>query len=230
VSKETVDRKSWALWAVVGFLLVVAGVGVWRFKLKRDAEYVLRASSDFSLQPHPPTVQQLRERFGRALRQTDPCAVDGCQFELFLSNSTLATIRLLPYTVVRSTFWVNNSGVVQSNSLQIWTVIENGSMRLSYILVKYCVRCDSFIVNPYGDSSALGVTGSVEIGSAAPRDEKLTAIALNTDCLTRWHGCVSVADLMPRIWEETPTRTIRCRLANHDGFVDAAARPIPNPQ
>jgi len=222
-----VGRKRWlALWAVVGVLLAVTGVSAFRFKLKRDAEHALRVSSDFSLQPHAPTVRQLRERFGRALRQTDPCTVDGCEFELFLSNSALAKIHLLPYTVVRSTFWVKNNGVVESNTLEIWTVIENGNMRLSYILVKYCDRCDSFIVNPYEASSYLGVTGSVEIGSAAPRDKKLTAVALNTDCLTRWHGCTSIADLMPRIWEETPARTIRCRLANHDGFVDAPALGI----
>ena len=200
-------------------LLGASAVSIYRFKLKLSAEDVVRASYDFSLRRRPPTVQELRERFGRVLRQPDPCTSDGCGYDVLLSNLSLAELHLVPYTALRSSFWAKN-GVVVSNSLELWMTTRNARWALSYVLVKYCDQCDSFTINPWEDSSPLPVTGSVEIGSMSSAVEKRTALALNTDCLTSWRGCSNIAELMPKIWRVTPLRTIGCRIRNRAGDVE----------
>jgi hypothetical protein len=51
--------------------------------------------------------------------------------------------------------------------LELWMITGNGTMRLSYVLVKYCDQCNSLTIHPWEDSSPLRVTGSVEIGSVS---------------------------------------------------------------
>src|SRR5262249_51558172 len=111
----------WSVLCVVSTaLLGASAVSIYRFKLKREAEDVVRVSYSFSLQRRPPTVQERRERFGRALRQPDPCTPDGyCGYDVLLSNLPLAKAHLLPYTALRSSFWAKN-GVVESNSVDFW--------------------------------------------------------------------------------------------------------------
>ncbi len=200
-------------------LLGVCAVGIYRFKLKRSAEDVLRASYGFSFEKRPPTVHELRERFGRALRQPDPCTPDGCGYDVLLSNLSLAELHLLPYTALKSSFWAKN-GIVESNSLQLWMMTRKGTWALSDVLVKYCDQCYSFTIIPWETSSPSGTSGSVEIGSMRTATEKRTALAFNADCLTRWGGCTNIAELMPTIWYVTPGRTIGCRIRNREGDVE----------
>lgn len=197
-------------------LLGACAVSIYRFKLRRSAEDVVRASYDLSLQRRPPTVPELRERFGRTLRQPNPCTSEGCEYDIVLSNLWLAELHLLPYTALRSSYWTKN-GVVKSNSLDLWMMTPKGTWALSYVLVKYCDQCNSFTINPWEDSSLLGTTGSVEIGSMSPAVEKRTALGFNTECLTSWRGCTNIAEQMPKIWYVTSRRTIGCRIRNREG-------------
>jgi hypothetical protein len=199
-----------ALCVLVAALFGASGVGMYRLKLERSAADVVHASYGFSLQHQPPTVQELRERFGPALRQPDPCTSDGCGYDVLLSNLPLAEVHLLPYTALRSSFWAKN-GVVESNSVELWTVTRKGTWALSYVLVKYCSQCNSFTINPWEVSAPLGTSGSVEIGSQSTAGEKRTALGFNTECLTSFRGCTNIAELMPMVWWVTPARTIGCR-------------------
>jgi hypothetical protein len=212
-------------------LLGASAVSIYRFRLKRSAEDLVRASYGFSLQRRPPTVQELRERFGRALRQPNPCTSDGCGYDVLLSNLALAELHLVPYTYLRSSFWAKN-GVVESDSLELWMITQNGTWALpegswagTDVLIKYCDQCNSFIIYPSEERPPLHGKGSVEIGSMSTADEKRTALAFNTDCLTSWRGCTNVAELMPKIWSVTPRRTIACRIPNRDGNVEPRDKP-----
>ncbi len=209
-------------WSVLclAFTAMLGGsaVSVYRFMLKRSGEDVVLASYRLSLRRRPPTVQDLRDRFGRALRQPNPCVPEGCEYDILLSNLSLADLHLVPHTSLRSSFWTKD-GVVESNSLEFWMMSRKGSWALSSVLIKYCDQCDSFVINPWEGSSPLGSTGSVEIGSMSTTVEKRTAIALDTDCLTSWRGCTNIAELVPTIWYVTRRRTIGCRICNREGDV-----------
>src|SRR5580658_7232679 len=127
----TFIRRSGAL-AIVLILLAVCASGVYLYRVKRNADSVLRIAYELSLNGRPPTIQELRRRFGSALRQNDLCAPDGCDYDLFVSNRVLAAIGLIPYATLRSSFWVKN-GVVDASSLEFWT-----GRAFYYVIVHYC--------------------------------------------------------------------------------------------
>jgi hypothetical protein len=208
----TFVRRS-ALFAILLALLAACAIGIYLYRVKRDADSVVRIAYELVLNGRPPTIQDLRQRFGSALRQPDPCAPEGCGYDLFVSNRVLAAIRLIPYAEIRSSFWVKN-GVVDSSSLEF-----RAGGAFYYVIIHYCDHCDSFEINPWKDSSPLGTTGSVEIGYAASADNKRKAIALDTGCFMRLPGCSNLAELVPEIWRQTSARTISCRIPNHEGIV-----------
>jgi hypothetical protein len=195
-------------------LLTAFASGIYLYRVKRIADSALRVAYELTLNGRPPTIQELRQRFGSALRQNEPCASDGCDYDLFVTNRVLAGIGLIPYTTLRSNFWVKN-GVVDTSGLEFWS--RDGAFY--YIEVHFCDHCDSFEIIPWSDSSPLGTTGSVEIGYAASTDNKRRAIALDTRCLARFRGC-NLAELVPELWRQTSATTISCRIPNHEGTVD----------
>src|ERR1700722_6581813 len=90
-----------ALLAILLALLAVCASGIYLYRVRRNAERVVRIAYELSLSGRPPTIQELRQRFGSALRQPDPCAPDGCGYDLFVSNRVLAAIRLIQYAEIR---------------------------------------------------------------------------------------------------------------------------------
>jgi hypothetical protein len=101
----TFIRRS-AVLAIVLVLLAACASGIYLYRVKRDADGVVRIACELTLNGRPPTIQELRQRFGSALRVNEPCASDGCDYDLFVSNRVLAAIGLIPYATLRSSFWV----------------------------------------------------------------------------------------------------------------------------
>jgi hypothetical protein len=209
----TFIRRS-AVFAIVITLLAACASGIYLHRVKRNADSVVRIVYELTLNDRPPTIQELRQRFGSALKQNDPCAPDGCDYDLFVTNRVLAAIGLMPYATLRSSFWVKN-GVLDGSRLEFWS--RGGAFY--YITVHYCEHCGSFEINPWRASSPLG-TGSVEIGYAASAANKRKAIALDIGCLTRFRGCSNIAELVPDLWRQTSATTISCLIPNHEGTVD----------
>src|SRR5579863_3507948 len=115
----TFFRRS-AVFAIVVMLLAVAASGIYLYRIKRNADSVVRIAYELTLNGHPPTIRELRQRFGSELKQNDPCALDGCDYDLFVSNRVLAAVGLIPYATLRSSFWVKN-GVVDASGLEFWS-------------------------------------------------------------------------------------------------------------
>ena len=212
----TFIRRS-AVFAIVLALLAVCASGIYLYLVKRNADSVVRIAYGLTLNSRPPTIQELRQSFGSALRQNDPCAPDGCDYDLFVSNRVLAAIRLIPYAEIRSSFWVKN-GVVDASRVEFWTVTDRGRA-FYYNIVNYCHHCNSFTISPSTDSSPLDTAGAVWIGYGASGDNKRKAFALDTGCLARLRGC-NLAELVPGLWRQTSATTISCRIPNHEGTVD----------
>jgi hypothetical protein len=205
------------------FAIVLAVLGgcifcIYSYRLKRSADAVVRVAYELSQKGQTPTLQDVRQRFGSSLEQPDPCTAYGCGYQIMLYNRVLAAVHL-PYTVLRSYFWARN-GVIGSNSLEFWTVgSSRGVVALSYVEVKYCDRCNLVMIVPWEDSP-LRVTGSIDIGTASSANMKRIALALDTGCLTRLGGCTNIAELSPKVWQQTSSRTISCRIATHEGIID----------
>ena len=198
--------------AVVGVLLallLVVALVIYSNMLKRSAEKVVRISYELSQRESPPTLEELRLRFGAQLRQPSACTPSGCGYEVRLSNSFLSELRLARPTALRSSFWVRDN-VLEENVLELWTVSRAGRMVLAYADAKYCKDCGYFDVVPCeGTSTSVG-TGSVTIGSRSRFVDKQTTFAFNTECFVGLRGCASVAELLPTIWHTTSAGTLQC--------------------
>ena len=199
--------------SLVAGILVLLSVGALCFylqQLKRSGDKIVRVSFEFSHREKPPTLAAIRQQFGSQLRQPDPYTASGCQYEVMLSNWVLAEVHLAPYTAIRSSFWAKD-GVLESSTMEFWTVGNQRRMVGTSVLTKYCDQCDSFDVTPCGDSMEKGTSGSLEIGYRSAERNKRIASGFNTACLTKLGGCETIAELLPSAWQRTPARTIRCQ-------------------
>jgi hypothetical protein len=212
----TAIRRAALFFLMLAVLAVCAG-GIYLYLLKRRADHVVDAAYALSLQKRPPALQELRQRFGGALRQPT-CTPYGCDYDVFLSNRVLAAVHLVPYAALRLSFWVEN-GAAASSSLDFWTTAGERGMVLSHVLVKYCDRCDTFQILPFEDSSYLGTSGSIEIGYRSAANKKRLALSLNTGCLTGLRGCATIPEMFPKLWQLTPAGNISCRIPNREGAV-----------
>lgn len=198
---------------VVGILVLlpVCAASIYLYWLKRSADNVVRVSYELAQQQQPPTLDEIRQRFGPKLKQPDPCTPFGCGYEVMLSNRVVAELHLAPYTALRSLFWVKD-GVVESNSIVFWTA--GGQGRVVNVLTKYCDQCDSFVVNPCEDLIESVASGYVEIGYRSAAENKRTALTLGTACLATLRGCGAIPELLPTVWQRMPDGTIQCHIPN----------------
>src|SRR4051794_19586316 len=105
---------------------------VYSLRVKQRANHLIRATYEFSERRNPPRLEEIRQAFGSALQQLGPCTRDGCGYEVNVSNRLLYRLHLAPYTNLRTQFW-EEKGVIQSNSVQFWTLPHG-----VFLLVKYC--------------------------------------------------------------------------------------------
>ncbi len=204
---------------MIATLLVTCASGIYAHRLRRRADDMLGAAYELSLRRDPPTIQDIRQRFGTALKQQHPCTSDGCGYEVSISNQVLATTRLVPYSALTSYFWVRD-GVVDHHRLEFWTMAKPDWMVLAYVAVRYCDRCDTLTISPSEDSHQWSTTGSVEVGYRSSVGNRRIAFALNTPCLTGFRACGNIAEIFPTLWRETTDGTIICRIPNHDGTIE----------
>jgi hypothetical protein len=184
--------------------------------LRYRADDLLRISFELAQQRRPPTTQQLRQRFGSAMQESNICTPEGCGYDVLVTNRILAILHLAPYTALESSFWLERD-VLQSNDVKFWTRAGGGNGLA--VLIRYCDRCRFFRLMPSSDSST-PTAAYVELGTGSSPDHFRTGLALTTGCLTAFDGCATPADVNPGIWQNTSDRTIRCRIPNRDGEVD----------
>jgi len=207
-----------ALFSILIVLLAVGALGFYSYELKRRADNLVRISYELSERENPPTVEEVRQQLGSSLTQPKPCIPDGCGYDVLISNRILSRLHLAPYTALRSSFWATN-GIIQSNDLDFWTMPSASSIAVE---IKYCRRCALFSVDPGNDRSQLFGVGYVTIDSGATPDTKRMALAIDTGCLTRFHGCSGIARLLPTVWQETPQGMLHCKIPNRDGIFENA--------
>src|SRR3954469_15387808 len=91
--------------AVVVLVLVATGsLFLYSYRLRKSAEYTVRIAYELSEKKQSPTIAELRQLFGNGLRQLGCGAYSECSYEVVLSNRFLSTLRVVPYTELRSYF------------------------------------------------------------------------------------------------------------------------------
>jgi len=211
------------VWAAAALLLVaVAACGLYAHLLKTRTESLINSAYELSNRPADADglpFAVVRARYGEELRKLPNCTPDGCAYEVALTNRVFSFLHVLPYTELRSQFWVRD-GMVFENMLDYQTAIDRRTNVVAHAAIQYCNDCTTFYLHPWGDSSPLDTNGFVSIGSASISAKKRMVLSLNPACMTKLDGCASVAELLPTVWERTGN-AIRCRIPNKEGMVDA---------
>lgn len=170
--------------------------------LNEQAERMLRTVYELSQQEQIPTLADIRERFGKQLKQLDGYTDSECGYTAVVSNRVLAAIRMTPYTEVKSYFWVRNE-LVLGTMVDYSTTVKNRYNVVAHVQIDLCKGCLTFAIHPWDTSSPLDTNGLVEISKQASEQNIRTVLSLNTGCLTKFGGCESVADLLPAVWQQT---------------------------
>jgi hypothetical protein len=189
-------------------LLATTCFFIYLHSLKQKADQIVRSSYELSQQGYRPTLADLRQRFGAELKQSSPCTAWGCGYEVIVSNRLLARLNLADYSVLDSSFWTRGN-VVDENVLSVFTVRNNRGI-VAYVDTKYCEGCKGFVVTPCEGSMASMASASVRIGSGSGLNERRTAFGFNTECLSSLRACASIAELLPSVWQSSPTGTVQC--------------------
>jgi hypothetical protein len=217
VSKTLMKMGRRSLIALVALAIMApCGLALYEYQLRRRADELIRAAYELSQQEKSPTAQDLQRRFGSALTQTGACSEDGCGYEVVLTNQILAILRLARPTVLKSSFWLEHD-VLLSNHIQFWTRGAEARMILSYVEIRYCAHCSFFRPVPSSGRETIDTNGSVDIGSASPTDKLRIALGFDTQCLTAFRGCPSIAELLPSVWSRDSAQTIQLRVPEWEG-------------
>src|SRR5258706_10590220 len=86
-------------------LIALCFIWVYSLELEHRANRLVRACYKFSARGKPPSLEEIRNIFGSDLQQLGPCSSDGCGYEVNVSNDLLHSLRLVPYTNLRTQFW-----------------------------------------------------------------------------------------------------------------------------
>lgn len=185
--------------------------------LTRRARFVAETAYEFSQAKQPPTVGEIRQRFGRGLR--DECVGSACSYTVTVSNRVLAALHIMPYTELQS-YFLTRDGVLMGNMLNYTTTVNGSHRVVSHVQIDFCRDCGYIAVHPWDTPSPLDTNGIVQIGSESSAQSLRAVLSLNTGCFTKHSGCQSVADLLPTVWRQTAEMKIACILPNDRGFVE----------
>jgi hypothetical protein len=213
-------KARWLIGSII-VLAVVAGFFLYTHRLRTRAESLVSGAYELSNHKGPVTAVVLRERFGNSLKASPDCTPALCAYDVLVTNRFLARLRLVPYTELRSEFWVRN-GIVYENMLDYMTSVHGRYNVVAHAAIGF--NDDPyFAVHPWDGSAPLESNGLAHVSATLSNSRKLTVLSLDAGCLTRIGGCTSIAELLPSVWQRTMNSQIKCVVPNNEGWVIAPA-------
>ena len=221
VSNQDMRKTRWLFGAVIVVVAVLAGFFLYAHRLRKRAEWLLSEAYELSNYKGPITAAVLNERFGNSLKASHDCKPAFCAYEVVVTNRLLARLWLVPYTELRSQFWLRN-GIVYENMLDYMTSVRGRYNVVAHAAIGF--QDDPyFAVHPWDSAAPLESNGLAHVSAALSNSRKLTVLSLDTGCLTRIGGCTSIAELLPSVWQRTLNSQIKCVVPNNEGLVIAPA-------
>ena len=213
-------RMRWVVLAVVCAGGAVSFIPVCSIVLRTKAESLIRNASIVSKHiGQLTTVSTVQTIYKRNLTQMPDCTPAYCGFEVVESNRVLATLRWAPYSEIRSEFWFRD-GVLIATILHFTTNANPNHTIVSHVYIQEGKGLE-FGLDPWEESSPADTNGIVTVRPESLKAHQQTVLGFDTRCLTSHRGCMSVAELLPTVWEQGKDGRIRCRVENHEGFVES---------
>jgi hypothetical protein len=196
-------------------VLLIGGFGfvtLSAYSTYRTARERLGEFKELGLSKNPTArFEALQRKYGTKLRPLEGCTQRLCQYEVDLSNQSIAAFRIVPYTEMNIWFTVYE-GSLQVAMLEYRTALKQRNSPVVHVQQGMCSHgCGvRFDVNPHGTTRQMW-NGIVEFDARANSEQRDAALALNLGCFARLGGCEDIIDLLPTIWAHTGSAQISSR-------------------
>jgi hypothetical protein len=201
-----------AIGLAIFFVCSCAFVSLSAYMTYRTAKERLREFKELGLSKKPTAqFEVLRRKYGSKLHPLEGCNQHLCQYEVDLSNRSIAALRLVPYTKMNIWFTVYE-GSLQVVLLEYRTALKGRNSPVVHIQQGVCSHgCGvRFDVNPHGTTGQMW-NGLVEFDARADSEQRDAALALNLSCFLKVGGCKDIVDLLPSMWARTGSEQISSR-------------------
>jgi hypothetical protein len=213
-------RMRWVVLAVICAGVAVSFVPVYSVVLRKKAESLIRDASIASQHfGETSAIAAIQTLYRGRLKQRPDCTPAFCSYELVESNMVLAALHWAPYSELRSEFWFKD-GMLSATILHFTSNANPNHTIVSHVYIQEGEGLE-FELDPWEESSPADTNGIVTVRPESLKAHQQTVLGFDTRCLTSHRGCMSVAELLPTVWEQRKDGRIRCRLKNHEGFIES---------
>jgi len=165
-----------------------------------------------------PSISAAESLYKGELTQKGGCNPTDCVYEEVVSNGLLAVIHWAPYSELRSEIWFQD-GMLKTTILDYTSSANPRHSVVSHVYIQDGVGPE-FDLDRWEESSPEDTNGIVGVSPESLRLHEQTVLGFDTRCLTNHHGCASVAELLPTVWEKARDGKIRCRLSSREGLIE----------
>lgn len=172
-----------------------------------------------------PTLAKAQALFDGKLQPVAPCKPEECEYRFELNNRVLSTIRWAPFSEIEISTWVEN-GYARTTIVDFTSAANDSHSIVSHLYIQDGggpIRDDTaleFDLDPWEESSPADTNGIVVVRPESFRVHEAVVRGFDVSCLTSFHGCRTIADLLPTVWGVKGDGRIKCRLPNHEGFIE----------
>ena len=216
-------RMRWVVLIAICVGVIVSFIPTYSIVLRMRAESLIHdaaiVSQHIGEKADSDSIQNI---YKRKLTQMPGCTPDSCAYEVVESNWVLAALHWAPYSELRSLVGFRD-GILISTIVDFTSSANQHHSIVSHVYIQEGKGLE-FDLDPWEESSPGDTNGIVGVSPESLKLHEQTVLGFDTKCLTSHRGCMSVADLLPTVWEQRKDGRIRCRLENHEGFIESPWR------
>lgn len=218
-------RLRWFAVAAVCLGAAVSYIPICSALLQHRARTVLRNISTLYGKSGTPTLVEAQRLFDGKLQPISSCKPEECSYRYELNNRALSKTRWVPFSEIEISMWVEN-GYVRTVIVDFTSTANESHSVVSHLYIQdgggpiQEQTGLEFDLDPWEESSPADTNGIVGVSAESFRVHEAVVLGFDVRCLARRGGCCTVADLLPTVWEVRNNGEIRCRLPNHEGFIE----------
>jgi len=159
------------------------------------------------------------------------CEREFCQYQFLFNNGVISKVHIVPKAEIK--VYVNlYRGALTAVDVEYTSAVFKADSPIVTVQEDFCanrtdITCDHFALNPHGRDVVPTWNGIVEFGQKATKEQKRAAWALDLDCVTAFHGCRDISQLLPTIWKLTGPGTVSSRMRSTADSIAETSQPLP---
>jgi hypothetical protein len=205
---------------------VLIGEGVY---IRQTAENFIQDLRNLDSAADPTSYfRALQRKYGNRFKG-EKCAADECFDRIVLDNRYLSVFHLVPKSEIRVGFILEH-GTLESFFMEYTSEIfkENSPIVNFQEVFHVYESSDYFFINPHGRDSMETTNGIVDFARISTPKQKEAALALNLTCMTAFHGCKDISELLPTIWKSAHPGVVSSRLRSMADSIADDSQTLPD--